>query len=136
MRRDIGIAGGVAALVHTLLGLQVHMGGALSKYFLLPPDPDATAYAFVGTNWIGLISALLLLGLVTISNNISIRMIGLDRWKKIQRLAYLAVVAAFAHGILYQLLEKREGLVIALVIATTVVVASLQAAGWRRAIQR
>ncbi len=133
MRRDIGISAGVAALIHTVLGLQVHLGGDIRKYFTLPPDPGKIAYAFVVTNWLGLVSALILLVLVAISNNISIRAIGLARWKKIQRIAYFAVAAAIAHGIIYQVIESRNVLVMTLVGVTAISILILQLAGWHAA---
>ena len=132
-RRDVGISAGVAALIHTALGLQVHLGGDVRKYFLLQPNPGSTAYAFVAANWIGLSSSLILLVLVIVSNNISIRTIGLARWKSIQRIAYFAVAAAIAHGIIYQVLEKRNVLVISLVSVIAISVLILQLAGWRAA---
>jgi sulfoxide reductase heme-binding subunit YedZ len=130
------VSGGIAALIHTVLGLQVHMGGAIMKYFMLPPNPARSTYFFVATNLLGVISSLILLVLVAVSNNFSIRTIGLDRWKRIQRVAYPAAVAAAAHGLLYQLLEKRLLPVVGLTLAITIAVIVLQLQGWRIASRR
>ena len=131
LRRDFGIASGIAAIVHTLLGLQVHMGGDLSRYFLPSAPPTSQNTAFVTANYVGLTSALVLALLVTISNNISIRRLGLPRWKKVQRTVYVAAIAAIVHGLLYQLLEKRMPVLIGFVIAVSLAVAVLQLNGRR-----
>ncbi|MEO8577903.1 MAG: hypothetical protein ABI556_14440 [Gemmatimonadales bacterium] len=131
VRRDVGIAAGIAALVHTALGLQVHLGGALAKYFIPPPNAKIAGWAFVAGNWIGLVSAIVLATLVTISNNFGVRSLGLTRWKKIQRTAYVAAGAALIHGIIYQMLEKRNAVVIAFVILSAFGVVVLQLKGLR-----
>jgi len=129
VRRDVGIAAGLAGLVHTALGLQVHMGGALAQYFTFAPTAGPARMAFVAANYVGLVSTLVLAGLVAISNNPSVRALGLPRWKKLQRMAYIAAGAALMHGIMYQLLEKRGLAAIALVIATAGAVIVLQVKG-------
>ncbi len=126
LRRDVGIAAGITALVHTALGLQVHMGGDLSRYFLLPPVKSAGSTVFVVSNYLGLISAVVLAGLVAISNNSSIRAFGLGLWKKAQRTAYVAVAAAIVHGLLYQILEGRPRLLIGMIAAISAVLAGFR----------
>lgn len=131
VRRDVGIAAGIAGLVHTALGLQVHMGGALARYFVVPTPATASGLAFVAANYLGLMSAAVLAGLVAISNNPGVRSLGLERWKKFQRLAYVAAIAAVAHGVIYQLLEKRSAALIFFVAAGTAFVMMLQLRGTR-----
>lgn len=131
VRRDVGIAAGLAGLIHTALGLQVHMGGVLSRYFIVPADAGASNWAFVSGNYVGLLSAIVLAWLVAISNNVGVRSLGLARWKKIQRMAYVAAAAAAIHGIIYQLQEKRNAGMIFLVVASVVVVVVLQLKGMR-----
>jgi len=131
VRRDVGIAAGLAAIVHTVLGLQVHMGGELSRYFLPPPGANASGLAFVAGNYIGLVSTSVFALLVAISNNAGVRSLGLARWKKLQRTVYVAAGAAFLHGIIYQLLEKRNLAMIALLVGCAGAVIALQVKGMR-----
>ena len=131
VRRDVGITAGIAALVHTVLGLQVHMGGTLMGYFTVPSPGGPTAVAFVAANYIGLLSAAILAVLVSISNNVGVRSLGLPRWKKIQRAAYVAAAAAVVHGVIYQVLESRRLAIIIFVVGTAAVVVVVQVRGAR-----
>ena len=129
LRRDVGIAGGLIAVAHTVIGLQVHVGGQLSRYFLPPSVIHKTDALFLAANWTGLVSALLLAGLVTISNNLSLRNLGLQTWKFLQRWAYPAAALATLHGVAFQLLERRSKPLIALVALMTLAVIALQLKG-------
>ena len=131
VRRDFGIAAGFAALLHTALGLQVHLGGQVARYFTLPADPPSGSMAFVAANYLGLISAGIFLGLVAISNNPAIRKLGLPRWKRAQRLSYAAAAAAAAHGFIYQFLEKRGVTGWAVSVSVFFIVSLLQLHGRR-----
>ena len=131
LRRDVGICAGVTAIGHTILGLQVHMGGVLSRYFVAASGARG-AMAFVATNYLGLVSAALLVVLVLISNNKAIVRLGLERWKRIQRLAYFAVAIAIIHGFMYQLIEKRSIAWVLIVAITTALTATLQLSGIAR----
>lgn len=112
LRRDVGIWAGILGLIHLIFGLQVHMNGKLWLYFLPPPD---AAYHFplridwFGlTNYAGLAASLILLMLLVLSNNVSLRAFGVTRWKRLQRWNYVVAMLVVAHGAVYQLLEKRE----------------------------
>ncbi len=131
LRRDVGIAAGVTGILHTILGLQVHMQGALRAYFMLPAAPSLKGNLFVATNWLGLISAALLLVLVGISNNPSVRSLGLPRWKRLQRWAYVAAVAMLIHAFLYEFLETRVLIGVLTTIAAALAVTILQIKGAR-----
>ena len=131
VRRDVGITAGIAALVHTALGLEVHAGGTLAGYFTLPDSAGPRALAFVSANYIGLVSALILAVLVSISNNAGVRSLGLPRWKKFQRTAYIAAAAALIHGVIYQLLESRRASIVVFVMGMAAVVFVMQVRGAR-----
>ncbi len=113
-----------------MLGLRVHMGGVLSRYFVLPDAATGAAKAFVAANYAGLMSAVVLLVLVLISNDLSISRMGLQRWKRFQRLAYAAVVAAVIHGLVYQLLEKRPASLVTVVALVAVTIGTFQLRGF------
>ena len=71
-------------------------------------------------NFTGLAAALLFLMLLAISNDLSLRTLKTRRWKSLQRWTYVAFGLTAAHGIAYQLTEKRHVpwvLVFALVMA-------------------
>lgn len=126
LRRDIGIAAAALAIVHTVLGLQVHMGGNIVRYFSFAQSSSNALKAFVAANFAGLLSVLVLAGLIAISNDRAIRRLGLRKWKSLQRLAYLAGAAAILHGLTYQLLESRAPLLTGVVAAAAIVVTAIQ----------
>lgn len=134
LRRDIGIWAGILGIVHVILGLQVHMDGKFWLYFLPPPD---TAYHFplridpFGlTNYAGLAAGLILLMLLTLSNNASLRALGAVRWKRLQRWNYAAAGLVVGHGAVYQILDKRlMGFVLTFGIAVLLAL-SLQLSGF------
>lgn len=134
LRRDLGIWSGILALAHTITGLQVHFKGRLIQYFIYPPDESHVlpfrTDPFGLTNYIGLISALIMIALLCLSNNRSIRIMGASSWKKWQRLTYFLVLAIPIHGLVYQLLEKRIGIYTVLLLATTLVVIAMQTSGF------
>jgi sulfoxide reductase heme-binding subunit YedZ len=109
LRRDIGIWTGILALLHTGIGLTVHLRGRMWMYFFKRLHPLAlqnTQFGFA--NYVGLGAALLFLILLAISNDLSLRNLGIHRWKSIQRWTYVAFGLTVAHGVAYQLIEKRR----------------------------
>jgi len=109
LRRDMGIWTGILAIVHTVIGLTVHLRGRMWMYFfkrLHPLKLQNTQFGFA--NFAGLGAALLFLMLLAISNDVSVRTLGTRRWKSLQRWTYAAFVLTAAHGIAYQLVEKRH----------------------------
>lgn len=109
LRRDIGIWAGLLAVLHTGIGLTVHLRGRMWMYFfkrLHPLKLQNTQFGFA--NYIGLVAALLFVMLVLLSNDFSLRSLGIRRWKGLQRWTYAAFVLTVAHGIAYQLIEKRH----------------------------
>ena len=88
LRRDIGIVAGVLALAHTIIGLFVHLRGDPIQYFFYrtPAGIGSLRFDLFGSaNYVGLAATLVILVLLTISNNLSIRALGGARWKRIQR---------------------------------------------------
>jgi methionine sulfoxide reductase heme-binding subunit len=109
LRRDIGIWTGILAIVHTAIGLTVHLRGRMWMYFfkgLHPFKLQNTQFGFA--NFTGLGAALLFLMLLAISNDLSLRTLKARRWKSLQRWTYVAFLLTGAHGIAYQLIEKRH----------------------------
>jgi methionine sulfoxide reductase heme-binding subunit len=135
LRRDSGIASACLAIVHTIAGLQVHMGGKLARYFVpneFARAGQASAVAFFLSNYAGFISAVVLIALATISNDRSIRRLGARRWKRWQRLAYAAAGLVALHGILYIGIERRVLVLVTAFAAVVLVVVGVQLSGRHR----
>lgn len=135
LRRDLGIWAGIVGLIHVAVGLQVHAGGDIWLYFFHPPAPERLVVRLdpAGfSNHTGLIATLLLVILLALSNDYSLRSLGRTRWKTIHRSVYVAFVLIVAHGALYQLLEKRILGFVALFGVMVATVVAIQLAGVRR----
>ncbi len=134
LRRDIGIWAGVMGIVHTLLGLEVHLGGRLDRYFLPSEEIGSgmAASGFLSANYTGLVAALGLLVLLLISNDIALRKLRTRRWKSIQRSNYAVIFLVVAHGALYQALEGRGPALVALFALVVLLTIALQLFGVAR----
>jgi sulfoxide reductase heme-binding subunit YedZ len=109
LRRDVGIWTGMLAILHSAIGLTVHLRGRTWMYFfkrLHPVQLQTTQFGFA--NYTGLGAALFFLLLIAISNDLSLRAMKTKRWKSLQRCTYVAFVLTWAHGIAYQMIEKRH----------------------------
>ena len=106
LRRDLGIWAGIFALVHTAAGLNVHLRGRMWLYFV-DPRHHLRRDAFGFGNYSGALAALVFALLLALSNDVSLRKLGVGRWKSLQRWAYASVVLTAAHAIAYQQIEKR-----------------------------
>lgn len=111
MRRDFGIWTALLGLVHVGFGLFAHMDGNVWLYFFRSPPQHAFPWPRIDpfglTNDLGLAAALLLLVLLTLSNNWSLRRLGVMRWKAWQRSSYWVAAAIALHAAIYQLLDHR-----------------------------
>src|SRR5262249_3918364 len=110
-RRDVGIWAALFALVHVVIGLQVHAPGRMRTYFLYPVEKSHSfplrLDAFGWANHLGLLAGLLLLLLLVPSNDWSLGRLGGRRWKGLQRWNYAVFGLVLVHGVTYQVLEKR-----------------------------
>jgi methionine sulfoxide reductase heme-binding subunit len=131
LRRDLGIWAGIMALLHTGIGINVHLRGRPWLYFI--DEHRRVRHDLFGVgNDAGLVAALLLLLLLAISNDLSLRRLGTRTWKSLQRWTYGAMALTLIHAVAYQLVEKRQAAYAALLWATIAATAVLQVAGWRR----
>lgn len=133
LRRDVGIWAAMLALLHTGVGLTVHLRGRMWMYFFKRLHPLAlqnTKFGFA--NFVGLAAAILFLLLLTLSNDISLRVLGTRQWKSLQRWSYAAFGLTVVHGVAFQLVEKRHfpWVVVFAGLSATVVV--FQVAGYIR----
>lgn len=130
-RRDVGIWTGILAILHTAIGLTVHLRGRMWMYFFKQLHPlrlQATQFGFA--NFAGLGAALLFLMLLALSNDLSLRWLGRRRWKSLQRWTYAAWGLTAAHGIAYQLVEKRQLPWVLIFAALLVAVTAIQITGF------
>lgn len=135
LRRDIGIWAGIMALVHTGIGLNVHLRGRPWLYFV--DDHHRIRHDLFGFgNDTGLIATLLFLLLLALSNDLSLRRLGTRRWKSLQRWTYIAVALTIAHGVAYQQIEKRQQSYRAVLWITTGILAAIQLVGWWQTAQK
>ena len=129
LRRDLGIWAGIMALLHTGIGINVHLRGRPWLYFI--DEHHRVRHVLFGMgNDTGLLAALLFLLLLAISNDFSLRRLGTRTWKSLQRWTYVAMVLAVMHAVAYQLVEKRQAAYDTLLWATIAATAVLQVAGW------
>jgi sulfoxide reductase heme-binding subunit YedZ len=134
LRRDIGIWAGILGIVHVIAGLQVHMHGKMWAYFL-PEKAQAIPLRidpFGLTNWAGAIATLILVILLVLSNDASLRALGRDRWKSLQRWNYAVAILVIAHGAVYQILERRPAGYVAACVVIVLAALAMQLAGVRK----
>jgi methionine sulfoxide reductase heme-binding subunit len=139
LRRDVGIWGGIFGLAHVVTGLQVHFGGKFWKYFLYPDGDHRIPVRhdlFGFANWTGLAAGLVLVLLLAISNDVSLRALGTRRWKSWQRWTYWAAALTVAHGLAYQIVSQHRGRWMAALLFATMVVLAMQLDGRRRMLAR
>ncbi|MEB2786371.1 hypothetical protein [Algoriphagus persicinus] len=114
LRRDLGVFGGILSLVHSVIGLFMHFTGKPWLYFV---EEVSTGYAirfgvFGIANYTGLLGALIILFLIAISNNYSMRELKAVKWKNFQRFTYLMFVLVILHSIFYRINANKETLII------------------------
>ena len=111
LRRDIGIWSGIVGLAHVAIGWQVHMGNMLLYFFEEDKATKALslrADLFGFANYVGLAGGLILVMLLALSNDLSLRKLKAPRWKYWQRWNYLFYGLVVVHGISYQVIESRK----------------------------
>lgn len=135
LRRDIGIWAGILGIFHVVIALQVHFQ-SMWHYFLRPPE---ATYSFplridlAGlSHYLGLFATAILVMLLALSNDASLRRLGTRRWKSLQRWNYAAVALTVLHGIIYMFLEKRSPGLVALFVALVAAAAAAQYLGYRK----
>lgn len=100
LRRRAGVAAAVMSVTHTGIGLQVHVGGHILRYFT--GGGRYLVDEFRLANWTGLIALLALAPALMTSSDRAMAWLGLDKWKRLQRLTLLAAPLALLHAIAYE----------------------------------
>ena len=135
-RRDVGIWAALFGLAHVVIGLQVHAPGRMWTYFVYPAEESHSFPLRLDTvgwaNHLGLLAGLLLVFLLVLSNDWSLKRLGARRWKGYQRWNYAVFGLVLAHGVLYQILETRNAGWVTAFAVLSVLVIVLQVTGFRR----
>lgn len=129
LRRDVGIWAGIVAIVHTMVGLNVHLRGRPWLYFV-DQHHKLRDDMFGFANDTGTIAALLFLLVLVISNDVSLRRLGVRKWKSLQRWTYVAAALTVLHAAAYQSIEKRQLAYLTVFWIVVVLALILQLAGW------
>ena len=111
LRRDVGIWCAATGLAHVIVGIQVHMGNIWLYFFKAVEDVDSFKLRndlFGYANYAGLLAGFILLLLLLLSNDLSLNILKSKRWKSFQQTIYLLFVLTLAHGIMFQVIEKRK----------------------------
>jgi len=139
LRRDLGIWAGLLAIAHFLVGWQVHMK---HRYLYWLREVEETgglalrADLFGFANYTGLLAVLIALLLLALSNDYYLRRLGARRWKALQRWNYALVALVAAHGVAYQVIEKRIAPFVVAFAVLSLVAILAQLIGFRRSRER
>lgn len=138
LRRDVGITGGILAVIHSVAGLFVHLRGKNWQYFL---NKTETGYSirlddFGLANYTGLISCLIIIALLLTSNDFSFRKLNPMFWKNIQRFVYFAFLFAIIHSIYYKIVQTNLDLIWYLYLPLLLAVLLFQMVGVRIKLRR
>jgi len=110
LRRDVGIWCGLVGLLHIIVGIQVHMGNIWLYFFKAVQGEDSFVFRddlFGVANYTGFLAGLIMIVLLLLSNDISLKWLRVKRWKNIQKWNYAFFALILAHGIMFQIIEKR-----------------------------
>lgn len=107
LRRDLGIWVGIAGCLHAVLAWQspVTQAAQPTGWGLLAALVEL--FLLAGDRKVGLVVAVILVGLLALSNNRALRALGPRRWKAWQRLAYLLTALTALHILAHQVIEAR-----------------------------
>lgn len=138
LRRDISITGGILAVIHSITGLFVHLRGKTWLYFLNKTDNGYSIRHdnFGLANYTGLISALIIILLIIISNDYLLKKLNPGKWKNIQRLSYLMFILIIFHCYYYRIGKENLNLIFWFYIPIFSIVLTFQIIGVRLNITR
>jgi methionine sulfoxide reductase heme-binding subunit len=138
LARDIGSWATIASIAHVVVGLKVHgYAGDLFNYvnYFFTTDGALRTNSFGLGNWVGLAALVLVVGLLALSNDRSLRELKAKRWKQFQRLNYALFALVVLHAICYGALLRMTSPFTVVLVVTVLAVLLGQAIGirlWRR----
>jgi sulfoxide reductase heme-binding subunit YedZ len=123
-------------MLHTAIGLCVHLRGRPWLYFVYQPSEGHTFPLrhdiFGFANYTGSIATIILLLLFVTSNDYALRRLGTPRWKQLQRWNYVLFLFALLHTIAYQTMEKLRVTFVATAAICVAITLFLQLLGFQR----
>jgi sulfoxide reductase heme-binding subunit YedZ len=134
LRRDVGIWAGITGCIHVVCAILMATRGNIIFLFLRP-KPEGSGYdllltpAGIGNN-IGLFATVVLILLLVLSNDYSLKKLKGRRWKFLQRFNYGLAVLAFIHTVLYQWLDNRSRAFMIFTFVFAIALFCIQAAGF------
>lgn len=128
LRRDTGIWAGITGCLHVVFALLLHDRGNLLAFFFNPRGRLLLSPAGA-SNWIGLAATAILVALLLLSNQLSMRWLKGKRWKHLQRLNYVLAALIVIHTLLYQRVGGRERIFVQVTVIATLMVLIVQFIG-------
>ncbi len=139
-RRDIAIWSTLIGFVHLAAGAAESMTPDYLDLFVThavnPPSSTVREIFFLWSVITGFVVGLLLVVLLALSNNWSMKIIGQLWWKRLHRASYIAFALTILHGIGFQILESRWWVGYGLIAVITIVVCVTQVRGARAVTKR
>jgi methionine sulfoxide reductase heme-binding subunit len=138
LARDTGTWAVIASIVHVIVGLKVHGdAGDLFNFvnYFFSADGSPRTNSFGLGNWVGLVALVIVVGLLALSNDRSLRELKARRWKNLQRMNYALFALVVLHALLYGALLRMTSPFTLVLIFTVLAVFIGQAVGiwlWRR----
>lgn len=133
IRRSMGIWSALTGLLHFLLAnvlamnyeyLGIHVENAAE-----PPTAEIRSELYSWGTISGYVVAVLFLVLTALSNDRMLRLLGMKRWKRVQRSSYVVFLLTCGHALAFQILETREATWVYVVLLVSLLIVSSQAFG-------
>ncbi len=135
LRRDIGMWAAAAIVAHVILGVR-SMGINFYYFFIDEGRPRVNSFGW--GNWTGLVALVIVVGLLTISTDRSLRELKAKRWKSLQRLNYVLFAMSVLHAFFYGALLRATSPFTLVLFFIVGAVFAAQASGiwlWRTALK-
>jgi methionine sulfoxide reductase heme-binding subunit len=135
LRRDVGMWAAILSLVHVIIGFQGHTRNAFGFIAYFVANGRLLTNSFGLGNWTGLAATVIVVLLLVLSTDQSLRELKAKRWKDLQRLNYTLFVLVIFHAIFYGALQRITSPFTRVLLVTVAVVLVGQATGiwlWQR----
>jgi sulfoxide reductase heme-binding subunit YedZ len=136
LRRDVGAWTAIVSVAHVIAGFQTQDGNGIFgflDFFAVDGRPLTTSFGL--GNWTGLAALVIVVGLLALSTNRSVRELKASRWKNLQRLNYTLFALVLLHAVFYGALSRMTSPFTLVLIVTVIAVSLGQVVGirlWRR----
>jgi sulfoxide reductase heme-binding subunit YedZ len=135
LRRDVGTWTAIWSIAHVTVGFQGHSGGVFGFVDFFVADGRPLTNSFGLGNWTGLAATVIVVLLLVISTDRSLRELKARPWKNLQRLSYALFALVVLHAIFYGTLRRMTSPFTVILVVTVSVVFLGQVIGiwlWQR----